>query len=103
MGYTDQLPPLVNLVVQAIMASITTLEVHKLVRSMDLETLNKDNTDSGPLVLDTLGIIEWLNVSQIAKQGGVLKALTRLWQYIGSLASFETQDRWDFEKASATI
>lgn len=78
LGYSEQLPPPVNLAVQATMASITALEVHKLVQSTNLETLNKDDVDSGPLVLDTLGIIEWSNVSQVAEQGGVLKALTCL-------------------------
>lgn len=67
-----------NHAVQATMASITSLEVHKLVQLADLDMLNQDKVDSGPLVLDTLGILEWSNLFQIVEKGGTLKAISCL-------------------------
>lgn len=60
------------------MASIMSLEVHKLVQTTNLDTLSQDIVDLGPLVLDTLGILEWLNIFQIAEKGRSLKALSCL-------------------------
>lgn len=100
MGYSNQLPWLVNLEIHATMASITSPEVHQLVQTSDLEALGQDEADFGPLVLDTLGIMEWLNIFHTFEKGGTLKALSLLRQYIGMLASFETHDRQEFYNAT---
>lgn len=64
MGYTNPLHLPMNLVVQATMA----LEVHKLVDTTDLKMLSHDDTDLGPLVLDTLGIGEWSSIYHNAEK-----------------------------------
>lgn len=49
-----------------------------------------------------MGIMEWSNIFHTSKKGGSLRALSLLHQYIGMLATFETQDRQDFDRAAAT-
>lgn len=82
------------------MASILSIEVHKLVQTTYLEMLSQEEADFGPLVFDTLGILQWSNLYQITKKGGILKALSHLCQYIGVLGLFDAQDRADFDRAS---
>lgn len=91
LGYTNQLPPPVNLVVQAIMASIESFDVHKLIQAIDLETLST----SGQCRFGTIGAQHSRNFAMVeylpdAEKDGILKALSCLWQYIGVLALFES-------------
>lgn len=87
-------------VAQATMASITSLEVHKLVQATDLEMLGHDNADSGLLVLDTLGILERSNIFYQTVEKVELWNPFLAYKYIGVLFSFEFQDRMEFDKAS---
>lgn len=74
------------------MASILSLEVHQLVQATDLKALSMDDIEARPLVLDTLGILEWSNIYHTTEKGGSLKALSCLKQYIAVLGSFESKD-----------
>lgn len=48
--------------------SIIHSKTHELIQTTDLETLRSDNIDSGPLVLETLGIFEWSNLYQLVEE-----------------------------------
>lgn len=72
-----------------------------VVQTIDLDMLSQNKVDSSPLVLDTLDILEWSNIFKFSQKGGTIKALSCLQQYIGMLASFEAQDRSDFDQAFA--
>lgn len=84
------------------MSYISSLEVHQLVQSVNLEALASGDVDVGPLVLETLGILEWSSIYHVAEKGGILKALSQVCQYIGMLPSFESHDRLEFDRASST-
>lgn len=58
------------------MASITHSDIHQLVQTCDMEAMRGGSANSGPLILNTLGISEWSNLHWLTEQEGIDKEMS---------------------------
>lgn len=62
----------------------------------------RNGSESGPLVLNLLGISGWSLLHRLFEQDGLDKAMSQLQRYIASLTSMDLQDSIDFDESCET-
>jgi hypothetical protein len=88
------------------LASISGIEIHDFVQTTDnAALLDKDEDgEHAPFLLSTLDVSHWTSIIFVSTlENGTNKALARLWEAHGLLATLLEKDELDLEEANANI